>query len=148
MTTYYKLTNAQDETQGPTKWGPGVTHTATGDISHGLCSNAYIHAYEHPLLAVLHDPIGANFGSTAHLWVAESDDEPLREGQMKLGVRSLTALRRIELPKVTDGQRVRYAILCAKAVYSDPVWVAWAEGWLSGADRSSDSAAYAAGHAA
>lgn len=141
MTIYYKLTNAQDETQGPTKWGVGVTHVATGDpVRQPLCSNAYIHAYEHPLLAVLHDPIGANFGPTAHLWEAESDDEPLRDRQMKLGVRSLMTLRRIELPEVTTEQRVRYAILCGKAVYHEPSWTTWADNWLSGVDRGRSSA--------
>ena len=149
MTIYYKLTNAQDETQGPTKWGVGVTHVATGDpVRQPLCSNAYIHAYEHPLLAVLHDPIGANFGPTAHLWEAESDDEPLRDRQMKLGVRSLMTLRRIELPEVTAEQRVRYAILCGKAVYHEPSWTTWADNWLSGVDRSAYAASYAAARAA
>ena len=141
MTTYYKLTNDKDETYGKTMWGPGVTHTAIGDIAGGLCSDAYIYVYEHPLLAVLHDPIGANFGPTAHLWECKSDDEPLREGQMKLGVRSLTTLHQIPLPEITPEQRVRYAILCAKAVYTNPRWLIWADSWLDGTDRAARAAA-------
>src|SRR3990167_9844423 len=144
MAVYYKLTNAQDQTRGPTQWGPGVSYVAMGSIDQGGCSDAYIHAYEHPLLAVLHDPIGANFGPTAHLWECESDDEPLRDRQMKLGVRSLMTLRRIELPEVTAEQRVRYAILCGKAVYHEPSWTTWADNWLSGVDRGRSSAVDAA----
>ena len=136
MAVYYKLTNAQDQTRGPTQWGPGVSYVAMGSIDQGGCSDAYIHAYEHPLLAVLHDPIGANFGPTAHLWECESDDKPLRESQIKLGVRSLT----------TEHQ-VRYAILCAKIVYTELAWVRWANKWLDGTDRSAH-AAYTARDAA
>src|SRR3990167_3431744 len=140
MTTYYKLADVGDLTMRGTQWGVGVTHAATGDPAQGLHSDAYIHAYEHPLLAVFHDPIGNNFGSAAHLWEAESDDdEPVREGPISLGVRSLTTLRQIPLPQITTEQRVRYAILCGKAVYTAEEWVTWADNWLSGADRSRNS---------
>ena len=140
MTTYYKLADVGDRTMRGTQWGVGVTHAATGDPAQGLHSDAYIHAYEHPLLAVFHDPIGNNFGSAAHLWEAESDDdEPVREGPISLGVRSLTTLRQIPLPQITTEQRVRYAILCGKAVYTAEEWVTWADNWLSGADRSRNS---------
>jgi len=42
-------------------------------------------------------------------------------------------------PKETE-QWTRFGILCALAVYREPGYMAWAEAWLSGADRSPESA--------
>jgi len=44
------------------------------------------------------------------------------------------------MPQVTTEQRVRFAILCVLAVYHDPEFARWAEAWLSGVDRSAESA--------
>ncbi len=44
------------------------------------------------------------------------------------------------LPRVTTEQRVKFAILCAKAVYKDEAFNLWADGWLSGDDRTLESA--------
>ena len=45
-------------------------------------------------------------------------------------------------------QRIRFAVVCAKKVCAEPTFGAWAEAWLSGADRSYASAAQAAAAAA
>jgi len=42
---------------------------------------------------------------------------------------------------------VRFAILCVKEVCADLPWNAWADGWLSGEDRS-EAAAYRSARAA
>jgi len=146
--TIYKLTDADGRTFGDTQWDEGIEHRASGE--GGLCGPGWLHAYEHPLLAVLHNPIHGNFQpDTMRLWEAETEDEnPLRDGYMKLGVRHLRTVREIPVPVVTAGQRVRYAILCAMEVYSKPEWIMWAEGWLSGRDRSAAAAAAAAAIAA
>jgi len=136
----YKLTDADDKTRKNTQWGAGVTHTASG--TGELCSEGWIHAYEHPLLAVLHNPIHGNFDlETAHLWECEtSDKKPFREGQMKLGVRKLTTVRRIDVPVVTLEQRIRYGIFCSLAVYGEARYRTWATAWLDGTDRTERAA--------
>ena len=48
--------------------------------------------------------------------------------------------RRKFLPRVTIEQRVKFAILCAKAVYNEEAFNLWADRWLSGEDRSLESA--------
>ena len=145
--TLYKLTDKDGQTRWQTQWGEGVTHEAAAPGVGGLCGPGWIHAYEHPLLAVLHDPIHGNFGTTARLWeCSTTDEDPLREGQMKIGVRSLTTMREIPLPVVTTPQRVRYAILCGihalRGVRSRAAirWRKWARAWLSGEDRSGEAA--------
>jgi len=140
VTTLYKLTDKNGRTKGETQWGEGVTHSGTGE--DGLCGEGFIHAYEDPLIAVLLNPIHADF-KTPRLWEAEGEIA-LREGQLKCGCVSLTTVREIPLPEVTTEQRVRFAILCAKAVSRDAEWNKWADKWLRGEDRSKAGAARAA----
>jgi len=137
MTMLYKLTDQNGQTYGETQWGPGVTHTAPG--TGELCTNGWIHAYTDPLLAVFLNPIHANFQSP-RLWECEGEVGADDHG-LKVGCISLTTLRELPLPEVALDQRVRFAILCAIRDYSEPRWLAWAEGWLSGADRTAAAAA-------
>ena len=145
---YVKLTDKHSRTYGECQWGEGVEHTADGEGE--LCSEHWIHVYEHPLLAVLHDPVHGKFldDEGARLWECESDDDnPKRDGQMKLGIRHLCTVQQIPIPEITFEQRVAYAIHCALHVYIEPVFVDWAEKWLTGEDRSrhaTSDAAYAA----
>ena len=56
----------------------------------------------------------------------------------------MQVLREEPLPEITVNARVRWAILCAQSALPDEAWTAswrdWAEGWLSGKDRSSGAA--------
>ena len=140
MAKLYKLTDENGMTQGGTQWGPGVTHSGTGE--GGLCGPGYIHAYEHPLLAALLNPVHAGF-QNPRLWEA-AGEIALRDGQLKCGCVSLTTVREIPLPVITTEQRVRFAILCAKTVCGDEKWNKWADDWLSGKDRSQSAAESAA----
>jgi hypothetical protein len=97
------------------------------------------------------NPIHANF-QNPRLWEAEGE-VALRDGQLKCGCKTLTTVREIPLPKITTEMRVRFAIMCAKEVCAYPAWNAWADGWLSGEDRTqaadaADAAATAARAAA
>jgi len=137
MTKLYKLTDENGRTRNRTQWGEGVTHSGTGE--GGLCGKGFIHAYEDPLVAVFMNPIHAYFPHP-RLWEAEGEIA-LRDGPLKCGCVSLTTVREIPLPVVTTEQRVRFAILCAKAVCRDESWNKWADKWLSGEDRSKAGAA-------
>ena len=144
MNLLYKITDANWETKNRTKWGPGVTHTAPG--SGALCTNGWLHAYLSPELATLLNPIHAAFKDPV-LWEAEGEIGA-RDGQLKVGSAALTTVRTVEAPVFTMEQRVKFAILCAKAVYHDPDFVAWADAWLGGADRSYKAAVWTEAEAA
>jgi hypothetical protein len=133
----YKLTNQNCETWNHTKWGEGVTHTADG--AGDLCGPGWLHAYEDPLIAVLLNPIHADIEYPI-LWGAEGSGEVRRDGQLKIGVTSLTTIQRIDLPVVTTEQRAEFAIRCTLEVCTDPPWRAWAMRWLDGTDRSEATA--------
>ena len=143
MTTLYKLTNGDGFTRAgqsnALQWRVGVTHTATGKGTT-LCTDGVLHAYKHPLLAVLLNPIHADFdAATMRLWRCEGEIVA-REGQLKCGVKSLTVVEELPVPVVTTEQRVTFAILCAKEVCTDARWNTWADKWLSSEDRTEAAA--------
>ncbi len=152
-TTVYKLTDKNDKTRAgesnECQWGEGITHTADGNGD--LCTDHWIHAYPDPLLAVMMDRVHANYLPKGHLWECKADVG--LEKSDKIGCKSLTTIKLMDVPKVTTDQRRAFAIMCALEVYNlwekydkDGKWKKWAEGWLSGKGRS--TAAYAAAAAA
>ena len=142
MNILFKLTTQEGKTHNETQWGENVTHEATGDIEQDLCSNAWIHAYTHPLLAILMNPAHAMIKNPI-LWEGNGEGEAKFE-PLKCGFRKFTTLRQIPLPEVTNVQKVAFGILCAKEINTDSSWNQWADKWLSGEDRTKSSAYYAA----
>lgn len=136
MARLYKLTDERHQTYGQTQWGPGVTHEGTGQ--GGLCGPGWIHAYEDPLLALFLNPIHAGFTRPV-LWEAEGEIDR-RDHGLKVGCKKLTTLRIIPLPEISIEQWVRFAILCARRVETNPTWRAWADAWLDGSDRTAAAA--------
>ena len=133
----YKLTDENGKTQNDTQWGENISHAASGDGKE-LCSDGWIHFYTHPLIAVLMNPVHAGF-SSPRMWECETDGEHLHES-LKSGCKTLTTLKEIPVPEVSLTQRIAFGILCAKEVCKDKVWNEWADKWLSGEDRTEESA--------
>jgi hypothetical protein len=141
----YKLTDQNNKTRpgsfNEMIWGPNIKHTVSGSGTE-LCTEDVIHAYLDPRLAVILNPIHTNF-NRPKLWEAEGEIVA-RDGQLKVGVKSLTTLKEIPLPEITDEQKIKFAIYCALEVYQEEKFVSWANKWLSGEDRTKESAAWAA----
>lgn len=92
MTKLYKLTDEHGRTRAgednELTWAVGVEHKTAGTGTR-LCTADVIHAYEHPLIAVLMNPVHAMFNpATMRLFVAEGEIVA-REGQLKCGVHAL-----------------------------------------------------------
>ena len=136
----YKLTRQDFTTRSGCLWGENVTHTADGQGA--LCSEHWLHAYEHPLIAVFMNPIHGNFKNPV-LWECNGVVGTTDYG-LKVGCTSLTTLRQIPLPKVTMEQCVRFAIACAVSVCQEPSFISWAVSWLDGTDRLEETARVAA----
>ncbi len=66
---------------------------------------------------------------------------------LKTACKSGTTIRRIDLPVITTEQYAEIAIRCAKQVYREKGWHAWADAWLDTSSRS-DAAAVAEADAA
>ena len=143
MTKLYKLTDEQGRTRAgednELTWAVGVEHKTAGTGTQ-LCTADVIHAYEHPLIAVLMNPVHAMLNpATMRLFVAEGEIVAC-EGQLKCGVFSLEIIEEIPVPVLTNEQRIRLAILSVKEVSASPVWRDWADEWLKGEDRSPEAA--------
>ena len=67
----YKLTRQDFTTYNETLWGENVTHEAMGEGIQ-LCTEDVIHAYLSPELAVLLNPIHADYDNPV-LWEAEGE---------------------------------------------------------------------------
>jgi hypothetical protein len=149
MATWYKLTDKDGYTrkgkENECLWGENITHYATGKGSQ-LCSRDLIHVYQNPLIASFMNPSHADFKNPL-LWECEANGECAHEGQLKSGFKTVTTIRRIDLPVITLEQRIRISIYCALKQYSAPSFVKWANAWLDGSDRSA-RAAWAAREAA
>jgi len=141
---YYKLTNNKHRSHN-TQWGKGITHKAKGK-GRALCSEDVIHVYDHPLKAVMFNPIHANFDNPV-LWECRVKRVVANDG-FKVGVKQCTTVKQIPTPQITMNQRVRFAIYCALEVYSDDTFRKWAIDWLNGNDRTAEGAGAAAGSAA
>lgn len=132
----YKLTDTLHQTYGGTQWYANGVHTTPG--KGNLCSKGWIHVYEHPLLAVLHNPIHASF-NPAVLWECEVSGPFLRDGYLKMGVAVCRTCRILPLPKISPLQCIAYGIGCALHGFCYPHFRKWATEWLNGTDRSVDN---------
>jgi hypothetical protein len=135
----FKLTDPDMKTHNGFRWKIGVPRKASGKGE--LCGPGWLHCYLDPVLGVLMNPNHANI-QNPRLFEAEGEGKE-KHDPLKSGFTRMTLVREIPLPDVTIVQKVRFAILCAKEVCADPKWVAWADRWLSGEDRSA-AAAFAA----
>jgi len=135
-TKCYKLTTQDNFIMNDTLWREGISHTTSGEGE--LCSAGWLHAYSHPLLAVLLNPMHANI-SNPKLWEAYGSGMKKSDHGLKIGFTKLTTKKGIALSVVTDIQKVIFAILCALEVYKEPSFVTWADNWLSNKDRSAST---------
>jgi len=139
----YKLTTQDMRTRpyerNETRWVVGKWVEAIGDPEQGLCSDAYIHWYDDPLLAILLNPVHACLDNP-RLWEVETEGKELTDEQAKGGSRRVRLVREIDVPEITMEMCVTFAILCVKVVYQDREWNTWADRWLSGEDRTKAAA--------
>jgi hypothetical protein len=131
----YKITDRNGQTYNETQWGEGIEHTASGEGD--LCTSGWLHAYEDPVLAIVMNPVHANF-KNPQLWEADGD-VGITDG-LKVGCTRLKTTKKIEIPEVSTTSKVAFGILCALEVYHSDDFKAWASAWLSGEDRTKKSA--------
>ena len=143
----YKLTDDKMQTKGGCQWEMGKTKSTNGEGD--LCGPGWLHWYEDPLLAMMHNPVHAKF-LAPRLFTARAAGKIKRNGSMKAGSTWLTLTKEVPLPQITAEARVYYAILCARAVIGStcPAWSKWADDYLMGKPGAAVEAAEAAEAAA
>lgn len=137
MLNRYKLLTQDFTTHRGTRWkgdnGEFITVRAVG-TGNRLCTDDVIHFYDHPVLAVLFNPLHADIKSPV-LVVIEIDSEVAHDG-LKGGCKQAKIVEILKLPDITPSQKVEFAIRCAKVVYKNAEWNKWADAWLSGENRT------------
>lgn len=137
--TVYKLTDENDQTHNACQWGVGVTNPHGVRLgAGGLCGDGFYHAYHTPELAVLLNPIGANFpAATLHVWRAEIKGVVEEQDHiLKLGATEMRTVERLAIAPPSARQCGMFAVLVAQATgdllgATIPHWDAWAHHWLN-----------------
>ena len=122
-------------------WAIGEANYAKGAGSD-LCMAGVLHYYYTSLEAVLYNRIHAKIENPRLLEV-EIDEEIATDG-LKGGCKQMTPIREIPLPNISTEQLAEFVIRLVRELYPDPAFIAWADKWLSGGDRSETAAEAAA----
>jgi len=149
MIIKYKLTDQNIRTHKNYQWQLGRWERAKGKCNQELCTDGWLHCYDSPLIAILHNPIHAWYYKP-RVWEVECKGKTKNDKGIKCGYRKMRLIKEIPVPVITTTQIVAYCILCAMEVSKDKKFLHWANNWLSGKDRSQRAAAasYAASYAA
>lgn len=141
ITKGYKYMNSDDTTKNNTKWGYGVTHEVI-DGGWELCTKGLIHFYEDKYIATLMDPLHAEYtlDKNCVMRTCVAEGEVVTDNDLKCGAKKVTTGKKVKTIELTLEQRVECAIRISLLVYNESSFVEWAEKWLSGEDRSYDSA--------
>ena len=137
MKTVYKLTDQNMQTYGNCQWVLNEWKETSGEGD--LCRPGWLPGYSDPLIAILHNPMHANIANP-RMFVAEVEGKYLDDGGLKCGHTRMRLIEEINPPVITVTQKIAYAILCAREVCTNKKWNDWADGWLSGNDRSAEAA--------
>jgi len=147
----YKLTDQNLKTHDGFQWELGKKVTTDGKMD-SLCNKSWLHYYDHPLLAVLLNPIHADIPNP-RLFEVKACGNHLKDSGLKGGCTEMTLVKEIELPVITLNQKIAFGILCSLEVFKEKKFINWAIDWLSGKNRNYEAAhaahaAHAAAHAA
>jgi len=137
---WYKMTDSEMRTYGGFQWELGKWVVTDG--KGGLCAAGWIHVFGSARLAALVCRGLVSYEPT-RLFECEVEGKELRDGTFKAGFSRVRLVREIAVPTFTREQYIAFAIQCGLAVASlwpSKQWCDWAEKWLSGVDRSRESA--------
>jgi len=95
--------------------------------------------YASPKLAALLNPLYEGI-SFPRLWEVRIDDAEPEPDQAVRGATTITALRLVSLPTLSPRDQARFAVVCARAAYTDGPLAGqldtWVCSWLAGEDSS------------
>ena len=136
----YKLTTQDLTTFNDTKWVLNKWKETSGNGE--LCDSGWLHCYNSPLLAILLNHIHARIDNPK-LFKCEVEGKCLTDYGLKEGWTRMRIIEEIEIPQLSNINKVAFGILCALEVCKEESFVTWANNWLENKDRSKESARYA-----
>jgi len=141
MKIAYKLTDSEMRTFNGFQWELGKWYKTTEEGR--LCFSSWFYFYSDPLVGLFLNSAHADIGNP-RLFRAEVESKFLNNHGLKCGYTKVRLVEELPVPQISLVQRVRFVILYAKKVYKGKEWNKWADNWLSGKDRTEESAAGAA----
>ena len=136
---YYKLTNQDMQTFGGMQWQLGEWGETDGQGDIG--GPGWLHVYSDPTVAVLLNPIHANF-APCRLFTAEGEGAKIEStSSLQTGFTRVRLVEEVACPGVTIEQRVRAALMFAHEASADEGFRDLVAAWLSGAPVGCDPAA-------
>jgi len=132
--TRYLLTNADHSTWRGSQIGTGRSIFRSNAENNVINKNAD-ELGDSPLVAIMLNP-----------WHAQIDQQKMLEIEfsqidvVKNDPRVNMLVRETELPSVTTDQKIVFGLMVIQEVYQNTVFNKWADGWISGSDRSAESA--------
>jgi hypothetical protein len=134
---FYKLLTQDLTSHNKTKWELNKTITVTKE-GIAMCTDQVLHCYNHPLLALIFNPIHAKI-SNPRLFEIEVDKIVNTDG-LKYASKSQTLIKELTISEITTEQSIEFAIRVVKLVCKDTSWNTWADNWLNNTDRTKESA--------
>jgi len=138
MITAYKFLTPNLTSYNDFKWEIGETYTIDKP-GNTMCSRDVFHCYNHPLLAEFMMPLHLDHENDYDLYKIEVPEFVNSDG-LKFASKSQKVIEKVERPVIINEQRIEIAIRVAKLVCKDVMWNEWADKWLSGEDRSRETA--------
>jgi hypothetical protein len=142
-----KLLHRNLTSHGGCQWTPGEWKSAPG--TGELCTAGWLHFYDSLEVGLMLNPAHANISPDDLVaFSAEWRGKRLDDNGLKFGASEGRIVSPLSVPSITSDMMIEFGILCALWVGHKPSFTHWAEGWLSGRDRSQETAAWAAWAAA
>ena len=123
------------------QWELGKWYKKTKE--ENLCSPDWLHFYSDPLVGLFLNPVHIDI-ENPRLFRAEVEGNFIDNNGLNCGYSRARLIEELPVPQISPVQRVRFAIFCVKEVYKEKKWNEWADNWLSGKDRTEESATSAA----
>ena len=148
---FYKLTSQKMQTYGGFQWEPDAWYSSIDaifkDSQRSLGSEAWFHCCDNPIVAIMQNPVEGQI-IDPRLFRCNVKGSKRGEMGLKFGFTYMRLGEELECPKITLNQLLAFGILCVKEICKEKGWLEWADKWLSGVDRSKESAtaAFLAGH--
>ena len=147
MLTKYKLTNKDMQTHNGFQFVLNKENVIDRP-GNALCTDQVFHYYDSPELAVLFNPIHANY-QPARLFMIECDS--VAHDGLKGGSKKQKFIKELPLIEFGEKQRVTFAILVALDSYPKWIqfdinksWKQWADKYLEGKNSAASAAKSAA----
>lgn len=131
----YILTDKQGFTAAHDRLKPGrFTHAAKSTAKKDPMLRTIASGSDSPLLAILESPDAVN--PEAKLFMLNTWNISIDSADPK----AYTTVKEVPIPAVSAQHKMLIAINMVHEIYKDEAFEKWARGWLSGEDRSAESA--------